>query len=110
MDILSNISQAILPGARVRRIAGWEALKRFSMPRDSEGIFLDEDDTKNFVYMKKVDANGVEVCARYKFEEDPVEEFDPDKYVTVKDFESFRKEIKDGFNSIKESIEHTKSE
>lgn len=110
MDILSNISQAILPGARVRRIAGWEALKQFSMPRDSEGIFLDEDDTKDIMYMKKVDANGVEVCARYRYEEDPVEEFDPDKYVTVKEFNEFRKEIKDGFDSVKELIAESKHE
>ena len=104
MDILRSLNQAILPGARVPRVDGWEALKKYPMPRDSEGIFLDTDDTKDYIYMKSVDINGSETCARYKFELDPVEEFDPDKYVTVRDFNEFREEIRHGFDSIKDSI------
>ena len=104
MDILRSLNQVILPGARVPRIAGWEALKKYPMPRDSEGMFLDEDDSKNYIYMKRVEVDGKEICARYSYEEDPVEEFDPNKYVTVKDFNEFREEIRDGFDSIKEQL------
>lgn len=99
MDILTSLNQAILPGQRVRRVKGWDGLKAFPMPRDSEGIFLDEDDSKNYIYMKKVGLNGEEVCARYRFEEDPVEEFDPDKYVTKKDMESMKEDILNGIDS-----------
>ncbi len=95
MDILNSLSQAILPGHRVRRVKGWEGLKAFAMPRDSEDMFLDEDDSKNYLYMKKVGLNGEEVCARYSFVEDPVEEFDPDKYVTKNDMATMKKELKE---------------
>lgn len=104
MDILNSLGQAILPGARVRRFQGWEALTKFAMPRDSEVIGIDADDSKNYLYMKKVDANGNEVCARYHYDPDPVEEFDPDKYVTVQKFNDFREEMKLGFDSIRKLI------
>lgn len=78
MDILSSLNNAILPGYRVHRFNGWESFEKFSIPRDSECIGLDIDDTKNYVYMKKVDANGVEIRERYKITPDPVEKFEPD--------------------------------
>ena len=104
MNILGNLSNVILPGARVPRIPGWDELKKFAMPRDSEGFWLDADDNKDYFYLKAVDANGVETCMRYRYEPDPVEEFDPNKYVTVTDFNALREEMRNGFNSIKESI------
>lgn len=99
MDILSSINQAMFPGQRVQRVNGWEGLKAFKMPRDSEGIFLDIDDSKNFIYMKKVDSNGIETCARYSYEEAPYEEFDPVKYATKKDLEQMKEDIVNGFDS-----------
>ena len=104
MSIFQSLNNVILPGARVPRIAGWDALKKYPMPRDSEGMFLDEDDSKNYLYMKRVELDGKEICARYSYVEDPVEEFDPNKYVTVKDFNEFREEIRNGFDSIKDQF------
>lgn len=99
MDIFSQLSQAILPGQRVIRVDGWEGLKRYPMPRDSEGIFLDTDLKKDYVYMKRVDVNGAEIMARYSLTEAPVEEFDPGKYVTKKDLDKMMEEIVDGVYS-----------
>lgn len=93
MDILSSLNRVILPGQRVKRVKGWEGLKAFPMPRDSEDMFLDEDDSKNYLYMKKVGLNGEEVCARYDFTPNPVEEFDPDKYTTKKDLGEMKEEL-----------------
>lgn len=86
-DILSTLSNAIYPGQRVLRFAGWEGLKKFHMPRDSEVIGLDVDPTKSYVYMKKVDGQGNEFCGRYSYYEDPVEEFTPGAYVRKSDFD-----------------------
>ena len=99
MDILSSLNRAILPGQRVLRVKGWEGLKKYPMPRDSEGIFLDEDESKDYIYMKKVDLNGAETCARYSFTEDPVDEFDPDKYAKKSDLEDMKEEILNGIDS-----------
>ena len=99
MDIFNRINQVILPGQRVTRVEGWEGLKKLKMPRDSEGIFLDSDPSKDYVYMKKVDINGTETCARYSLLDDPVEEFDPDKYVTKKELGMMKEEIVGGINS-----------
>lgn len=104
MDILSRFDQTFLPGGRVRRLNGWEALKKFSMPRDCEGMFLDVDDSKDYLYMKKTDPDGVETCARYKLTLDMPEEFDPHNYVNVRDFNEFREEIRNGFNSIQQQL------
>lgn len=104
MDILSRFDQTFLPGGRVRRIDGWEALKKFPMPRDCEGMFLDVDDSKDYLYMKRTYQDGTEKCARYKITLDMPEEFDPNKYVNVREFNEFREEIRNGFNSIKQQL------
>lgn len=99
MDILNSMNRVILPGQRVPRVDGWEGLKRFSMPRDSEGIFLNTDPTDDHVFMKAVDVNGNEKCERYSLTPDPVEEFDPKKYVTKKDLDKWKEEILNAINS-----------
>lgn len=104
MDILSRFDQTFLPGGRVRRLDGWDALKKFPMPRDCEGMFLDADDSKDYLYMKKTYPDGAEKCARYKLVLDMPEEFDPHNYVNVRDFNEFREEIRNGFDSIKQQL------
>ena len=107
MDILNSLTQALYPGHRVIRVKGYQAAKDYPMPRDSEAIMRDEDPATNFIYMKKVDVNGGEMCARYKYEEDPVPSLNPEDYVTAQDFHEFRKEVLDGINSLKQSLTGT---
>ena len=104
MDILSSISQAMYPGCRVIRVKGYQAAKKYPMPRDSEAIFIDEDPAVNYIYMKKVDVNGNDICERYKYEEDPVPEFSPDKFVTKDEFNNKLEEVMNGIDSIRESL------
>lgn len=104
MDILSSFTQAMYPGCRVIRVKGYKGAKDYPMPRDSEAIFLDEDADVNYIYMKKVDVNGNDICERYKFEADPVPEFTPEKYVTKEDFNKKLEEVMNGIDSIRESL------
>lgn len=97
--ILNRMNRVILPGQRVMRVDGWEGLKKFSMPRDSEGIFLNTDPTDDHVFMKAVDLDGNETCERYSLVPDPVEEFDPKKYVTKQDLDNWKEELLDAINS-----------
>ena len=102
MDIFNNFNQVLYPGNRVIRVKGYQGAKEYSIPRDSEVILLDADPAINYIYMKKVDNNGVEQLMRYKFEEDPVPEFDPEKFVTKEDFNTNMQEVLDGINALKQ--------
>ena len=104
MDILEGFNQTLFPGQRVIRVNGWQNAEKYPVPRDCEVIMLDTDPDSDYIYMKKVDQNGAPNFERYKIEADPVPKFDPEKYVTVKDFENFQKEILNGFDSLKQSI------
>ena len=110
MDILNSITQALYPGHRVIRVKGYQGAKDYPMPRDSEAIMIDEDPAVNYIYMKKVDVNGGEMCARYKYEEDPVPSLNPENYVTTNDFKEFKEEVLDAINSLKRSTTGTADE
>lgn len=104
MDIFSELSRALMPGTKVIKVSGWQAAKKYPIPRDCEVIMVDSDPDSDYIYMKKTDINGAEDFQRYQIIEDPVPEFDPEKYVTVNDFKNFKEEILNGFNSLKQSI------
>ena len=110
MDILNSITQALYPGHRVIRVKGYQGAKDYPMPRDSEAIMIDEDPAVNYIYMKKVDVNGGEMCARYKYEEDPVPSLNPENYVTTNDFKEFKEEVLDAIHSLKRSTTGTADE
>lgn len=78
MDLLKALQQTMMPGNRIPRVGSWDELKQYPMPVDCEGVFIDRDPNKDYIYMKRTDANGGEVCARYRITEDPVQEFDPE--------------------------------
>ena len=108
MDIFTELSKSLMPGTRVIRVNGWEEAEKYSMPRDCEVMMLDADPESDFIYMKKIDANGNEKFQRYKITEAPVVKFDPDKYITVEDFKNYQEEnrkfqedILDAINSLK---------
>ena len=101
MDILNSLSQALYPGHRVIRVKGYQGAKDYPMPRDSEAIMLDEDPAVSYIYMKKVDVNGGEMCARYRYEEEPVPEFKPEAYITKEEFNAKFEEMLDAINSLR---------
>ena len=99
-----TLGQALYPGHREIRVSGYEQAEKYPMPRDCEAIFIDSDPKSDYIYMKITDANGGERFARYKIIEEPIPKFEPGKYVTTNDFNSFKEEVLDGINSIKQSI------
>ena len=105
MVFLDNINQALMPGQKVIKVDGWQAAKKYPVPRDCEVIMIDSNPDVDYIYMKKVDINGGESFERYMIEADPVPEFDPDKYVTVDDLKKCKEEILNGFTSLKQSID-----
>lgn len=108
MDLLKALQQTMMPGNRIPRVGSWDELKQYPMPVDCEGVFIDRDPNKDYIYMKRTDANGGEVCARYRITEDPVQEFDPDKYVRKEDFDALKEVVTNGFNSVMERFDkHT---
>ena len=102
MDILNSLTQALYPGHRVIRVKGYQGAKDYPMPRDSEAIMLDEDPAVSYIYMKKVDVNGGEMCARYRYEEEPVPEFKPEQYITKDEFNRKFEEMLNAINSLKQ--------
>ena len=104
MDLLKALGQTMMPGHRVPRVGSWDELKQYPMPVDSECIFLDRDPNRDYIYMKRTDANGGEVCARYKIKEDPVQEFDPEKYVRKEEYDELKEIVTNGFNSLMEQL------
>ena len=107
MDILNSLNSTIFPGHRVPRVNGWKEAEKYQLPRDSEAVILDQSPESDYIYMKRVDAAGVETFARYKIVEEPIPEFNPEKFVTIDDFSKFKEEILDGFNSLKSAIATT---
>lgn len=109
-NILQGLNQTLFPGHTIIRVNGYEAAEKYPMPRDCEAIMLDSDPESSYLYMKKTDSNGGGITARYKYKEEPVPRFDPDKYLTVEDFKNYQEEnrkfqedILDAINSIKQS-------
>ena len=115
-NILANLNQTLFPGHQVIRVNGWEAAEKYPMPRDCEVIMLDQDPESNYIYMKRTDSNGGPTTARYRIIEEPIPRFDPDKYISVEEFKSYREEnskfqedILDAINSLKQSITNSGS-
>lgn len=102
MDLLNNTNPTLLPGQRLLKAKGCDGAEKYPMPRDCEAPIFDEDD--DYLYIKKTDTNGGVTLLRYKLEEDPIPHFDPKKYVTVDDFNSFKEDILNGFNSLQQTI------
>lgn len=90
MDILKGLTQSLYPGQRVIKVDGWQNADKYPVPHDCEVIMLDT--TEDYIYMKKVDINGGEKFARYKIIEDPIPVFNPDKFVTIEQFNQLREE------------------
>lgn len=99
-SLTRGLNQSMFPGHRVPRVSGWEGIQKFNMPLDCEVIALDKDPESNHLYMKYIDQNGDEVCERYRYEKDPVPKFDPENYVTTKDFNSFKEDVLNAINSL----------
>ena len=105
---MNSINPVLTPGQRLLGVKGADAAEKYPMPRDCHAPLFDEDE--DYLYIKKTDVNGGVTIDRYRLEPDPIPKFDPKKYVTVDDFNSFKVEIKEeilnGINSLQRSIDN----
>lgn len=110
-NILSALNmggnQTLYPGHREIRARGWQEAEKYPTPRDCEVVIFDADPESDHIYIKVTDSNGGEQFARYRLVEDPIPKFEPDKFVTTNDFNKFKEEMTDGFNSIRQLITST---
>lgn len=104
MDILSGFGSDLFSGHRIIRVKSWESWTNMQIPPNCEVMGIDENPDKNYLYMKRCDQNGNVINARYKYTDDPVKEFDPEKYVTVDQFNELMEKVNNGFDSIQQSI------
>ena len=103
MDLFgTNTNPTFFSGQRIQRVKGYSVFEKIQLPKDCEAIFLDED--QDVCYIKKTDSSGQERSWMFGMNEMELPTFDPKKYVTVKDFESFKEECLNGINDIKQAL------
>ena len=103
MDFLSAFGQTVYQGQRLPRVKGWRGASDFHIPVNTEAALLDEDNP-DIIYLKKNDANNNEKTAWYDLVERPIPEFDPDKYVSIKQFDERMEKIENGINTLAKSF------
>ena len=104
MNILSGFNSDLFTGHRVIRVDGWDEFKSLQVPPDCEILAIDKNPEKNYLYMKRTDSLGNPTNERHEYFLSPVEEFDPKKYVTVDQLDDLREEVKNGFDTLKQSL------
>ena len=107
MDLLNAMNPSLAPGQRLLGVKGYSAAEKYPFPRDCQAALFDEEE--DYVYIKKTDVNGGVTVDRYRLELDPIPVFDPQKYVTVDDFDKFKEEVLNGINSIQRSIDNDRN-
>ncbi len=104
MNILNAFGSDLYSGHRVIRVNSFEEFEDMEIPVDCEIIAINKNPEINECYMKQRDSLGNRVCERYELKAIPKKKLNPDEYVTKEELNDLRKEIKDGFNSIKQSF------
>ena len=74
----------------IQYVNGRQSAESYQMPANSSVILMDSNLPR--FYMKKTDASGMAMVRAYDFKE--VEENKAPEYVTKKEFESFKAEMK----------------
>lgn len=107
MDLFGAQPTTLAPGQRILKLKGYNAVDRYSMPRDCEAFFLDEDEDVG--YIKKTDNNGNAKILMFDMVEKEIPVFDPNKYVTKQYFDEFKEEILNGISDLKQTFSNGKS-
>ena len=104
MELFNGQTQTLLPGQRLIRVKGYSGAEKYSnsMPRDCEASMFDDDD--DYCYVAKTDTNGGVQLLMFKLIEEEAPVFKPDRYVTKEDFNAFKEDILNGFNTLQQAI------
>lgn len=74
----------------IQYVNGKQSAEAYQMPNNSSVILMDSNSAR--FYMKQTDASGVATIKTYDFKE--AKEEKPEEYVTKKEFEAFKANIK----------------
>ena len=75
------------------KVSGLEGAKAYQMPPNSAAALFHE--SEDILYVKTTDGAGFPTIRTFRFEPFEVTPDDPKKYVTVEEFEAFKKEVLD---------------
>ena len=107
-----NNMGAFIQGQTIPKVHGSSEANRYPTPINSEVVLLDDEDD-SIIYYKKTDVNGYSTVSRKRWFDDPEptqEEINDKKYLTINEFNEFKKEVLNGQRAILESINaNTKS-
>ena len=76
----------------IQYVNGKTSAESYQMPNNSSVILMDSNMPR--FYIKQTDASGIATIKAYDFKE--AEEEKPEEYVTKKEFESFKADLKGG--------------
>ena len=83
------------------RVKGINGAQEYPISFNSEVALFDEEE--DVFYVKQADANGYTRLTKYRYEE-VVDETTGPTYVTMEDFEKFKKEVLDGQQRIQKTL------
>ena len=83
------------------RVKGINGAQEYPISFNSEVALFDEEE--DVFYVKQADANGYTRLTKYRYEE-VVDEPTGPSYVTMEDFEKFKKEVLDGQQRIQKTL------
>lgn len=102
---------AFMQGQTLPKVHGTTEADKYPTPINSEVVILDADDD-SIAYYKTTDVNGYSKVVRKRWFDDPEptqEEINDQKYLTIEEFNTFKKEVLNGQQAILESINADKS-
>lgn len=103
MDLFNNQTQAFFVGQKIPKVSGFNAVDKFSLPRDCEAFFLDEENDIGYIKKTDVNGNGYKIWM-FDMKEKPIPVFDPDKYVTKDEMNQLKEDITRGFDDLKQAL------
>ena len=103
MDFLSAFGQTVYQGQRLPRVKGYSGAEKFHIPINTEAALLDEDNP-DVIYLKKNNSNNNEKTAWYDLIEKPIPEMDPEKFVTIEQFNRRMEKIEHGIDTLTKSF------
>ena len=84
------------------RVYGIRGAQEYPIAFNSEIALFDAEE--DVFYLKEADANGYTRLTKYEYKESVIEDPNTPKYVTMEDFEKFKKEVLDGQQRIQKTI------
>lgn len=89
------------PSGLIIKVQGMDGAKAYCIPPNSMAALFDTED--DIFYIKTTDINGIEKIRKFSFVEIFDDDASSDKYVTIDEFNKFKKELLNGKQHISNS-------